>query len=706
MRPAAGAVPPPVRARAAAWSTLAVGSLSRRLGMGSGSVVGGRVGLLVDPGLLEELGRGRTAALVTGTNGKTTTTRLLVAALGGPAAVATNATGSNLPPGWAGALAATPSAPAVLEVDEGYLARAVEALEPSVVTVLNLSRDQLDRVSEVRMVAARFRSALSEFAGTVVANADDPLVVWAAGTAASVVWVGAGELWRSDAVGCPACDGPVLFDPSGPGWSSTCGLARPAPALELDGEDLVVAADGGRRPLSLALPGRGTRANAVMAAAAAGVLGVGPDRALAAMAGVADVEGRFRTVSLGPVAARLLLAKNPAGWTELLDLLEGSASPVVVGINARVADGHDPSWLWDVAFERLRGRRVVATGERARDLAVRLRYAGVAHAAVADQLEALGAAGSATVEYVGNYTAFQDLRRRLDRASGPPAVAPGRFTSPAAVPSAHVAPLEAAAGEGDHRRRRRDGVSPLRVVVVHPDLLGTYGDGGNGRVLAARAAWRGAAVELVLAESGRPVPASGDLYCLGGGEDGPELQAAEHLAEGVLRRALDAGAAVLGVCAGYQLLGTSFPDAMGAARPGLGLLDVVTAKGPGRRAVGELLADPDPGGPFGAGPPTLTGFENHSGHTRLGPGVRPLARVRAGVGNGDGTEGAWQGNVFGTYLHGPALARNPALADLLLERATGDPQVALDDSEEQALRIERLGAVRPRWWRRIVVRRA
>ena len=701
----AGAVPPPARARAAAWSTVAVGSWSRRLRLGSGSVVGGRVGLLVDPGLLEALGRGRTAALVTGTNGKTTTTRLLVAALGGPEAVATNATGSNLPPGWAGALAATPAVPAVLEVDEGYLGRAVGALDPRVVLLLNLSRDQLDRVSEVRMVAARFRSALSGFAGTVVANADDPLVVWAAGTASSVLWVGAGELWRSDAVGCPACDGPVLFDPAGRGWSSTCGLARPVPAVELEDDELVTP-DGGRHALSLALPGRCNRANAVMAAAAAGVLGVGPDAALAAMADVRDVEGRFRTVTAGPVTARLLLAKNPAGWAELLDLLEGGTTPVVVGINARVADGHDPSWLWDVAFERLAGRRVVATGERGRDLAVRLRYAGVAHATVADQLDALTASGSASVEYVGNYTAFQDLRRRLGRDGAGRALTVHRFSSPAAVPSAQVAPLEAAAGDPDHRRRRRDGVSPLRVVVVHPDLLGTYGDGGTGRVLAARAAWRGAAVELILAESGRPVPASGDLYCLGGGEDGPELQAAEHLSGGVLDRALDAGAAVFGVCAGSQLLGTTFPDAMGAPRPGLGLLDVSTVKGPGRRAVGELLAEPAPGQLLGPSPPALTGFENHSGHTRLGAGARPLAVVRVGVGNGDGTEGAWQGSVVGTYLHGPVLARNPALADLLLSLATGDVQVALDDGEEQALRLERLAAARQLRWRRVLSRRA
>lgn len=698
-------------------------------------MVGGRVGLVLEPHLLARLGGGRTAALVTGTNGKTTTTRLLAAALGGRQAVATNAAGSNLPAGLVAALAGSPSKRAVLEVDEGYLARATGELDPEVVVLLNLSRDQLDRVSEVRMVAARFRAGLRHFNGTVVANADDPLVVWAATAAPNVEWVGAGALWQSDAVGCPACEGPIVFEPSGSGWSSGCGLRRPDPALSLAGDDVLLPG-GLRLPLRLGLPGRFNRANAAVALAAALVLGAEPEPALAAMRKVEDVEGRFSTLQVGTVRARLLLAKNPAGWTELLELLGDGRMPVVVGINARVADGHDPSWLWDVPFERLADRQVVATGERARDLAVRLRYAGVSHVCVPDQLEALEASGSARVEYVGNYTAFQELRREVGRP-GPPAGHHLRAFSPAlAVPTAHEsslpftgdghldsrrARLEATdPGSGPRRSRRGDGVSALRVVVLHPDLLGTYGDAGNGRVLAARAAWRGADVELVLASSGRPVPGAGDLYCLGGGEDGPELQAAGQLADSPFVRAVEAGAAVLAVCAGYQLVGRTFPDAAGAARPGLGLLDVTTVKGSGRRAVGELLADPvapavdaGDGGrhqPHGAGlsvgREALTGFENHSGRTRLGGGVSALAVVRRGVGNGDGTEGAWAGTVFGTYLHGPVLARNPALADLLLARATGEEPVPLDDAEERALRAERLAAVTAPAWRRVLVRRS
>ncbi len=231
----------------------------------------------------------------------------------------------------------------------------------------------------------------------------------------------------------------------------------------------------------------------------------------------------------------------------------------------------------------------------------------------------------------------------------------------------------------------------LAVVVVHPDLLGTYGDGGNGVVLVQRARWRGIDAELVEATSGAPLP-TGDVYCLGGGEDAAQTASAERLrAEGTLERAVAAGATVLAVCAGFQILGHSFAVADGRDVAGVGLLDVTTAKGSGRRAVGEVLAEP---GSVLAGVPVLTGFENHGGLTTRGTHAAPLAHLTVGVGNGDGTDGAIGGKVVGTYLHGPVLARNPALADLLLSWATGGSLSALDDAEEQALREERIAAVR------------
>jgi hypothetical protein len=239
----------------------------------------------------------------------------------------------------------------------------------------------------------------------------------------------------------------------------------------------------------------------------------------------------------------------------------------------------------------------------------------------------------------------------------------------------------------------------LRIVVVYPDLLGTYGDGGNGLILARRAEWRGVDVALQLAPSDAGLP-DADIYCLGGGEDGPQVRAARSLLDdGTLVRRTAGGAVVLAVCAGYQIAGRRFPGADGAPHEGVGLLDVDTAKSDAPRAVGEVLAEVT--GVAGVTLPTLTGFENHGGRTTLAPGTTPLARVVAGVGNGDGsgTEGAVSGRVVGTYLHGPVLARNPALADLLLAWALGVDAAALaplDDVAATALRHERLAAVTPR----------
>jgi lipid II isoglutaminyl synthase (glutamine-hydrolysing) len=241
---------------------------------------------------------------------------------------------------------------------------------------------------------------------------------------------------------------------------------------------------------------------------------------------------------------------------------------------------------------------------------------------------------------------------------------------------------------------------PLRVAVVHPDLLGTYGDGGNGLILARRAEWRGQRVDLLQATSDRALPGA-DIYCLGGGEDSPQVRAARTLGEdGTLERRVAEGAVLLAVCAGFQVVGKSFPGADGELHEGLGLLDVTTVKGDGPRAVGEVTAESDSaeGVPD---LPTLTGFENHGGRTRVGPGASALAQVVSGVGNGDGSEGAVSGRVIGTYLHGPVLARNPALADVLLGWALGEDRLAaLDDRAADDLRAERLATAGRRRWRR------
>ena len=237
--------------------------------------------------------------------------------------------------------------------------------------------------------------------------------------------------------------------------------------------------------------------------------------------------------------------------------------------------------------------------------------------------------------------------------------------------------------------------SAITVVLVYPDLLGTYGDRGNALALAHRATARGLDCRVLEAHMHEPLPRTGDIYLIGGGEDAAMLLAWEQLVSGRrLEDAVEAGAACFGVCAGFQLLSLEFSGPDGRHRNGLGLLDARCGRIEGRRAVGEVLAESELG--------FLTGFENHQGDARLGPAARPLARLVRGVGNGDGeTEGAVQGRVVGSYLHGPALVRNDGLADHLLQLVTG-PLAPFDDEPVRRLRRERRAAALggPRPWRR------
>ena len=234
--------------------------------------------------------------------------------------------------------------------------------------------------------------------------------------------------------------------------------------------------------------------------------------------------------------------------------------------------------------------------------------------------------------------------------------------------------------------------SQVRIVSIYPTLLGTYGDGGNVLALRHRARLHNIAVSIHEVTPGDPVPADADLYVIGGGEDTAQVAAANALrADAGLATAVDRGATVLAICAGYQLIGNEFPDALGAPAPGVGIIDITTDRLP-QRAVGELVAKPAPGAPTGL-TDFFPGYENHAGATPLGAGVRPLASVESGIGNGDGTEGAVAGRVIGTYLHGPALARNPQLADQLLSWVTDRELAEIVEDDVAALRRERIDYV-------------
>jgi CobQ-like glutamine amidotransferase family enzyme len=276
-------------------------------------------------------------------------------------------------------------------------------------------------------------------------------------------------------------------------------------------------------------------------------------------------------------------------------------------------------------------------------------------------------------------------------ASGPAAgSAPAAGARPVTSQARPAWPVRGSAQPAPAGRHAASRPAALGLVWIYPDLLSTYGDRGNLLMLQRRAKLRGIDVEPVEVHADQPVPRNGDIYLLGGGEDLPQILAARRLrADGGLAAAADQGAVIFAVCAGYQLIGSVFGGVQGEPVDGLGILDMRSGRGE-RRGVGEIVADPDPA----LGIDRLTGFENHQGVTVLGPGVAPLARVVLGVGNGDGTEGACSGHVLGTYLHGPALVRNPALADLLLSWVVG-PLRPLAEAEEhltRQLRAERLAA--------------
>ena len=407
----------PLRARLATTVGGAAGRMSRAAGRGDGSVIGGVVGLRMEPDLLRLLAAGRQIVLVTGTNGKTTTTRLITAGLGALGlSVASNAFGANMEAGLASALGQARNAPfGALEVDERYLPAMIDETSPRVVALLNLSRDQMDRAAEIWLVARRWREALANAPDCqVVANADDPLIAWAAGAAKRVTWVAAGQRWHEDSWCCPECGSHLRRDDLG--WRcGECGFTRPAARWVLDGESVVDAA-GRVRELSLALPGRANRANAVVALAVADFFGVDLDQALPRVREVTSVAGRYTQLERHGRQLRLLLAKNPAGWLEAFDVLAPAPVPVLLAVNAQGPDGRDTSWLWDVDYRLLRGRRVLVAGERRLDLAVRLEADQVEFELADDVDDAVAKVPPGALDVIANYTAFQQIRTALGRA--------------------------------------------------------------------------------------------------------------------------------------------------------------------------------------------------------------------------------------------------------------------------------------------------
>lgn len=395
---------------------------SRATGRGSGGMIGGLVAEKIDPQIMKNLGFGRPVALITGTNGKSTTTRMLTTAIRSAHQVATNEGGDNMDAGIITALMAGQEAShVVLECDELHVPSVADRLQPSCLVLLNLSRDQLDRVGEINKIERALRQCvLNHPTMTVIANCDDVLVTSVAWEAKNVVWVSAGAGWKGDSVSCPRTGGRIIHHPDGT-WEAVQPLAdgtifrRPEPTWTITPEGIHTPTND-IAPLALKLPGTANRGNATQAVAAAvECFDIPLDVAVSAVETVDDVAGRYSTLRLGNRDIHLLLAKNPAGWQEAMSMVDRTADGLVIAVNGQVADGEDLSWLWDVRFEDFGELAVKASGERGTDLAVRLTYADIQHELVHNMMDAVLACPEGRVEVLANYTAFRDLKRALVR---------------------------------------------------------------------------------------------------------------------------------------------------------------------------------------------------------------------------------------------------------------------------------------------------
>ncbi|MGH2519019.1 MAG: MurT ligase domain-containing protein [Chloroflexota bacterium] len=444
------------------WAAIRLGRTaglaSRALHLGGGTSIAGLVAAGVHPGAARALaGRlPKGAVLVCGTNGKTTTSRLLASAAQAAGwRTVHNRAGANLMGGITAALLAGPADLGIFEVDEAVLPRAITELMPRLVLCLNLFRDQLDRYGEIDHVTSQWAAALATLpsAATVILNADDPRIAAlgrglncrqltfglnAARDEAPPVdpTASAAPEHAADSVRCPFCASALQFEQIAYGHLGryscpSCGWARPR--MDLEAEALQVGLDGTRFRLdgaevTVQLPGLYNAGNAVAAYAAAKALDIPPATVRAAIAEFQPAFGRTELLHIGERSLRLLLAKNPVGCNEVLRTILRDPEPLhlCLALNDRAADGADVSWIWDVDFEMLAGRcrRLLLAGTRAEELALRLKYAGLPpeqlclerdpYAAVQRLLEGTPSGGRAYA--VPTYTALLDLHASLAAA--------------------------------------------------------------------------------------------------------------------------------------------------------------------------------------------------------------------------------------------------------------------------------------------------
>jgi len=383
-----------------------VGRLSRAAGRGGGTTLPGKLVWKLDPGALDALA-GRLAhgvALVSATNGKTTTAAMSASILAPRRRLAWNNSGANLASGVASTLLSARDAElGLLEVDEFALPEILRRTRPRVVALGNLFRDQLDRYGELEHIAERWRASVDDLRpdAILVVNADDPLVAALADGRADALRFGIDDPARarpglqhaSDSKYCVRCGSPYVFDAAyvghlGAYHCDRCGHARPrldvaAREIEphgLDGVSFTLETTSASARVRLVVPGLYNVYNALGAASLSLALGVALEDVAAGLERFRAAFGRFERFSTGERGVLLLLIKNPAGANEAIRTLEDGGVPptLVVALNDEIADGRDVSWIWDVDFEPLleRAGRIVASGTRAAELGLRFTYAG------------------------------------------------------------------------------------------------------------------------------------------------------------------------------------------------------------------------------------------------------------------------------------------------------------------------------------------
>ena len=643
------------------------------LSAGSGGTsLPGRVALALDPEFLARARNYPSRLIVTGTNGKTSTVAMIAALLRQAGkSIASNAEGANLRQGLATTLLERPGDALVLEVDELTVPRVAAIVAPQAMVVTGLFRDQLDRYGEVAKVrAALQQAAISMPEATLVLNGDDPLTASLEARRRLIFRLHHAPLdVPADGMDCPRCGALLSYTARyyaqlGEYHCPACGFRAPPADIEATATADCFAVNGTRlAPLPAALHPY----SALSGIAAVRALGL----EIWPAAWPPPVAGRGSSTTIAGRQVIVVLGKNPASVTWNLDRHRGDFHLFLV--NNRTADGRDISWLWDIDLAPV--RRAAIAGERALEMLSRLRYEPqVAEAAAhIEPGEAFAAALAATPEggrliVVATYTALPTALALIRR---PPPPDPGA--------------AERAVASLPPRRSLGATMRQVRIALLFPDQLGTYADSGNAVVLQRRLQWRGLAASVTRIGPGDPLPADCDVLLLGGGEDRGQVLALDGLRRmrADLTAMLADGVPALLVCGGLQLYGEALP-LEGRDVAGLGLLPFVTRRGTprlvGRIGVQSPLV-PDP----------LIGFENHGGHSALLERGTSLGRVLYGNGNGPGgaeQEGIVVGHTIGTYIHGPVLARNPALADVILgwvaERRGFSSLAPLDDTVERA----------------------